>query len=86
MYNSRTISLDDQHANKTRIDHFNDCITFYNIVQIHMHVLIHTFTFAASLVRSYVLGTLLVYGLRGHGVLSTCMCCIDLLQAGIQAM
>ena len=34
----------------------------------------------ATLVRSSALGTPLVYGLRGHGVLSTCMCCIDLLK------
>ena len=48
-----------------------------------MHAFIHTFTFVATLVRFSALGTLLVYGLRGHGVLSRCMCCIDLLQAGI---
>ena len=53
------------------------------IVQIHMHAFIHTFTFVATLVRSSALGTLLVYRLQGHGVLSTCMCCIDLHQAGI---
>ena len=41
---------------------------------------IHKFTFVATLVRSSTLGTLLVYGLWGHGVLSTCMYCINLLQ------
>ena len=46
-----------------------------------MHVLKHTFTFVATLVRFSALGTLLVYVLRGRGVLSTCIYCIDLLQA-----
>ena len=39
-------------------------------------MLIHTCTFVATLVTSSAVGTLLMYGLQGHGVLSTCMYCI----------